>query len=412
MKKSPARQTIEGVAFYSPSESHIGFTLITHFSAKKIKLINMQGDVVKEWQTDYLPVDAKLVDNGNLLFSGKDENGPLASFEGAGGVLQEIDPDGKVVWEYKNPYMHHRADRLDNGNTLILTWLEVPSETAAKVEGGFEKEDSDGKMWGDAVQEIDKDGNVVWEWNAHDHLDPEKDDICPLCSRTEWTHATCVEAVKGDKIFVSFMRINQIALINKETGNFEWKWGSKIHDGEKVCEINHQTYASMQEDGSVCIFDNGRHLRGEALNYSRGIVVDPVAGKVLAGYEEDPPSLLFSSFLGSAQRLDNGGMLIVEGTRGYLMELNYRNSVVWEYVTPEWSSDSEHGENNWIISAYRYALDAKALKNCLGVATEWRTWLEVAKKSYLVGREDEAAPPEPQVSQADAVRNRLENLGY
>ncbi|MBC8402568.1 MAG: aryl-sulfate sulfotransferase [Candidatus Marinimicrobia bacterium] len=412
MKKCPGRQTIEGVACYLPSESHFGFTLITHYSSKTIKLINMQGTTVKEWHIDYLPVEARLIDNGNLQVMCRDESGPLASLEGAGGILQEIDPDGKVVWEYKNPYMHHRADRLENGNTLILKWVEVPVETAAKVAGGFDKDDSDGQMWGDAILEIDRDGNVVWEWNSHEHLDPEKDDICPLCSKTEWGHATCIEAVSDDKIFVNFMRISQIGLIDKRTGNFDWKWGTKIHNGEKVNEINHQTYATMLEDGSVCIFDNGRHLRGEALNYSRVVVIDPKTGNILAGYEEDPPSFMFSSFLGNAQKLDNGGLLVVEGTRGHIMELNYRNSVVWEYVTPDWGKDPVYGENNWIISAYRYSLNEDSLKKCLDVNTTWRSWLEVAKESYLVGREEEDQPSQPQMSSADIIRNRLENLGY
>lgn len=412
MRKCPGRQAVEGVACYLPSESHFGFTLITHYSSKTIKLINMQGSVIKEWNTDYLPVEAKLIDSGNLLVMGKDETGPLASLEGAGGVLQEIDPGGTVVWEHRDPYMHHRADRLENGNTLILRWVEVPAETAVKVAGGFDREDSDGKMWSDTIVEIDKDGNAVWIWNSHEHLDPEKDCICPLCSKTEWGHATCVQAVDNNKIFVNFMRINQIGLIDKKTGKFDWKWGTKIHEGELVNEVNHQTYAKMLEDGSVCIFDNGRHLRGEALNYSRAVVIDPKTGDVVAGYEEDPPSFMFSSFLGNAQRLDNGGMLIVEGTRGHIIELNYRNSVVWEYVTPVWGIDPNYGDNNWIISAYRYSLNEDCLKNTLGVTTTWRTWLEVAKESYLVGREDEESVPQPKLSQADMVRNRLENLGY
>ena len=169
----------------------------------------------------------------------------------------------------------------------------------------------------------------------------------------------------------------------------------------------------MQEDGTVLVFDNGRHLRGEALNYSRAITVDPVENKILGGYEEDPPSFMFSSFLGNAQKLDNGGLMIVEGTRGHIMEVNYRNSLVWEYVLPDWSTDEVHGENNWIIAAYRLGLNEPGLQKLLGVTSTWRTWLEVAKESYLVGAKVEEAAPKPKAkSQADAIRDRLENLGY
>jgi len=403
MKKSPARQSLEGVTFYSPSEAHFGFTLISPYSTKAVWLINMQGAVVKEWKTPYFSgTEGKIISNRNLLFAGKDEKGPLSKLEGAGGVLLELSPDNKKVWEYKDPYMHHRFCRLENGNTHVLKWIEVPAEIAAKVKGGFDKEGSDRKMWGDAIQEISPEGKVVWEWKAHEHLDPEKDTICPLCSRNEWTHATCIEALEDDKILVSFMRINEIAIIDKKSGDIEWKWGSE--------EVAHQNYATVLHDKTILIFDNGRHLHGEALSYSRSLIIDPEDKKIIGGYEEDPPNYFFSSFLGNVQKLDNNGMLMVEGTRGHLLELNYRNGMVWEYVNPVWGNSDEWGENNWISSAYRYGLDDEGLKRCLGIKTKWRTWLQVAKETYLVVEKPEEKKPKK--SQEDAVRSRLENLGY
>ncbi len=403
MKKSPARQSLEGVTFYSPSESHFGFTLISPYSSKSVWLINMQGKVVKEWKTDYLPgTEGRIISNGNLLFAGRDEKSPLAKLEGSGGILQEINSEGKVVWEYKDPYMHHRFHRLDNGNTLVLKWIEVPPEIARKVKGGFEKEGSSNKMWGDAVCEIDPDGKVVWEWKAHDHLDPEKDVICPLCSRDEWTHATCVEALDNERILVNFMRINQVAIIDKKSGNIDWKWGSE--------EVAHQNYVTMLKDGNLLILDNGRHLHGEALSYSRSIILDPEANKIIGGYEEDPPNYFFTSFLGNVQKLDNMGMLMVEGTRGHLLELNYRNNMVWEYVNPVWGDSKEWGKNNFICSAFRYGLDDDGLKKCLNMKTKWRTWMQVAKETYL--KDDREKEEKPKSSQEDKVRSRLENLGY
>jgi hypothetical protein len=40
-------------------------------------------------------------------------------------------------------------------------------------------------MWSDLVKEIDNDGEVVWEWHAYEHLDPEKDTLLHNMSRVE-----------------------------------------------------------------------------------------------------------------------------------------------------------------------------------------------------------------------------------
>ena len=398
MKRSTARASLEGVTFYSPSEAYFGFTLITPVSTKAVWLIDMAGKTIKQWNTDHLPTaDCKLLANGNLLFAGKVERGPLDDFEGAGGVVQELDPDGNVVWEHRDPYLHHRCCRLANGNTLVLKWVEVPAEVATKVAGGFQVDQDDKTMWSDAIEEVTPAGQVVWLWNAHEHLDPKEDSICLLCSRREWTHATCVEAFGDDKILVNFMRTCQIAIVDKTTGQIEWKWGKT--------KVNHQNYATMLRDGRLLVFDNGRHIAGEVFGYSRPVYVDREKGEIVGGYEEDPPFFFFSSFLGNAQKLPNGCTLMTEGTRGHLLEVSFRNSMVWEYYSPHWADSDQWGTNNFVAGAYRYGLDDEGLRNCLGMEGKWRNWIDV------IG-EPEKEKAKPARSQADAIRDRLANLGY
>ena len=52
-------------------------------------------------------------------------------------------------------------------------------------------------MWGDIIQEIDPNGEIIWEWKSYEYLDPEHDEINRLHSRDQWTHATSVEAMEA-----------------------------------------------------------------------------------------------------------------------------------------------------------------------------------------------------------------------
>ena len=168
---------------------------------------------------------ADLQPNGNLICSCHLPDGPLADLECASGMLMEIDWEGNVVWKYKDPYMHHGFYRMKNGNILILKWAKVQKDLSSKVCGGYPGSERDGVMWGDVIQEITPNGKIVWEWVSFKHLSPENDIICPVCGRDQWGNAnSCVEMADGN-IAVCFRRLNIICGIDKVTGKIDWRWG-------------------------------------------------------------------------------------------------------------------------------------------------------------------------------------------
>ncbi|NIN00042.1 MAG: aryl sulfotransferase, partial [candidate division Zixibacteria bacterium] len=125
-----ARTTIKGLVFCDSRRAYRGLTLFTPVEGKGVWLIDMFGGIVNQWEMAYEPgCYGELLPNGNLLYAGRLDNGPLTDIEGAGGILLEVDWDGKTVWEYKHEYLHHAFYRMKNGNTLVLKWVEVPKET-------------------------------------------------------------------------------------------------------------------------------------------------------------------------------------------------------------------------------------------------------------------------------------------
>ena len=87
--------------------------------------IGTKGDVARKWPSP-LP-DTKLsytrpLANGNLLAQVQPSRpAPGAVAASAEGVI-EMDQDGRVVWRYadKERFLHHDAERMANGNTMLV----------------------------------------------------------------------------------------------------------------------------------------------------------------------------------------------------------------------------------------------------------------------------------------------------
>ncbi|MDP6180692.1 MAG: aryl-sulfate sulfotransferase, partial [Desulfatiglandales bacterium] len=362
---SVAFTNIKGVVFCDSRRSYNGVTLFTPVDGRGAWLIDMQGRFVNHWDVGYEPgCYGELLPNGNLLYAGKIADGPLVDLEGAGGILLELDWDSKIVWEYQDPYLHHAFCRTKNGNTLVLKWIEVPSEIAVRVEGGDPGTEREGIMWGDVIQEITPSGEVVWEWIAHEHLDPEVEITCPICPRSTWTHINaCIELPDGD-VLTSFMKNHTVAIINKKTGEIKWRWGP----------LGHQHSPTMLDNGNILVFDNGSHPHGYAPGVSAVLEINRDSDKVAWYFTggEGSPMLFYSSTMSSCQRLPNGNTFICEGTTGRLFEISPSGDLVWEYVNnlPSIETSPIKTKPCMVYSAYRYGVDYPGLKRPLPMPIE------------------------------------------
>jgi hypothetical protein len=356
-----ARTHIKGLVFSDSRMAYRGLTLFTPVHGKGVWLIDMMGKQVNQWQMEYEPgCYGELLPSGNLLYGGKVDDGPFSDMEGAGGILQELDWNGNILWEYQSPFLHHSFHRMKNGNTLVLKWIELPKKIAEKVRGGEAGSEREGVMWEDMIQEIRPSGKVVWEWIAHDHIEPDAFPRCPLCPRDTWLHTNaCIELPDGN-ILVSFAKINTVAIIDKQSGDIRWHWGSPG-------ELAHQHSPTMLENGNILVYDNGYHSRGLALSYSRVVEVDPWKNEMVWSYEGpeggELKMLFYSSMYSSCQRLPNGNTLICEGTTGRIFEITMNHALVWEYVNylPSCEPSPIHSRSYPVYSAYRYGINYPGL---------------------------------------------------
>ena len=350
-----ARTQFQFVTHYNPQKAYNGYTLFAPNGAAYVWLIDMEGRFVHRWEMPNRPGEyGVLLPNGNLLYAGKVIPGPLNEFGGFGGVLLEADWDGNIVWKYEDLYQHHDFCRMNNGNIMILRWVSVPHDIAVRVEGGLPGTAHQGMIWADSFQEVTPTGEVVWEWLGYEHLDPAVDVICPLCPRSEWTHANACFVLPNGDILTTFRRTDTIALIDRDTGDIKWRWGA--------AELAHPHDPTMLDNGNILVFDNGYHRKSLQPNYSRVAEVNPITGEIEWEYKDESPHHFYSSFVSGCQRLPNGNTLICEGSVGRIFEVTAGGELVWEFISPFYYHMGSYGWINQIFRAYRYGPDYEGLR--------------------------------------------------
>ena len=324
---SAALRMVHGVTHHEPARARAGYTLFAPMYGRNMWLIDMWGTIAHRWQTENQPGNyGELLSNGNLLFAGRTTPAAIPEFAGNGGQIVELDWNCDTVWEYRDPYLSHCFAPLRNGNLLVAKWRAVPREIAARVRGGQPGTELRGEMYGEAVQEIDRNGAVVWEWLTFEHLDPEQDVIGPFHPRDRWTNLNSLTELPDGRVLVSFRCIDTIAIVDRQTGNIDWRWGPG--------EIAGQHHPTWLENGNILVFDNGAHRAYTTIDFSRVLEVDPRTGAVEWEYKENPVYDFNSFICSGAQRLDNGNTLICECTKGRLFEVTREGDLVWEFVSP------------------------------------------------------------------------------
>jgi outer membrane protein assembly factor BamB len=389
-----------GVLLYDKENSYGGYTLVAPMGSRTTYLIDIEGYVVHKWEAQYTPGSyAMLLENGNLLRGGTLQGAP-AQFGGAGGIVQEIDWDGKVVWEYKlmndKQVQHHCFARMPNGNTLMLAWERIgnayfidkgrdPKKVPVTGPGFTGKFQND--FWVDFVREVNPAGETVWEWHVWDHIGtgPYQFDINYTLRDTmggssgiyDWTHFNAVEYIpENDQVLLNSRNFSEFYIIDHKTGAMVYRWGnpsaygqgeapSFLNNGDQKMFGNHNaTYLGRNR---FLIFDNGSE-RPEG-NRSAVIEVDARTGNIEWEYTAPTSNSFYTARQGGAQRLSNGNTFITSSNSGHLFEVTQDKKVVWDFVSPVSGQDQTAcflggggAAFNMIHRAYRYGADYAGLK--------------------------------------------------
>jgi len=338
------RERPTGLVYHDRTRATPGYALVPQGS--DVVLIDASdGKPAHRWSSEHPLCYARLCADGRLL--GLLPGDPAAPPKIANGEivgLVELDPDGKVLWEYRGDRLHHDAWRLDDGSYYVLGWEPLPPAISEAVQGGVPHEDDPERIWGDTIEHIHRDGRRETVWRAADHLDPALELICPLDSRKEWTHANSLRVMADGSWLVSFRMTSSVVKLDRTTGAVLWRWGPG--------ETSHQHDARELESGNVLIFDNGVH-RVRAPGFARVVEVDPSTDEIVWQYN-DRTILAFQSFMaGAAQRLADGNTFVTEAATGRLFQVTPEGETVWEWVNPH-LADTVFGPTPVVFRSHWY----------------------------------------------------------
>jgi hypothetical protein len=395
-----------GTTIYKPDKAYSGYTIFSVDHDGSF-LIDMHGNVVREWKNVGTDHPVKMLPGGHIM-GNTGQDGRIFQGEDANDMVI-ADWDGKIIWTFPKAGMHHDFERegnpvgyyvpgmepsLDKGKTLILTNKVV---TNKKV--------SDKPLLDDMIYIVDEQGKVTWQWVASDHVEEMGLSIearntiyrypnyvmsnTPGVVGGDWIHLNSASWVgpnkwydQGDQrfhpdnIISDGRQTNTTFIIDHVTGKIVWRLGPDFESTKELREIGctvgqhhaHVIPKGLPGEGNILIFDNGGMAGYGAPNpvspfgmnntrrdYSRVIEIDPVKMAIVWQYDANKGGnrdmcKFFSDYISSAQRLPNGNTMIDEGSVGRLFEVTPEGETVWEYICPYYQPKENF---NMVYRAYR-----------------------------------------------------------
>ena len=343
---NPELESVGAVTKYSRGKAFEGVTLYPATGTASVYLLDMQGATLHSWPLD--ANRARLLPNCNLLVvHGSKWGWRKEPWKSLRNTVREYDWDGNVVWEYRSiDIVHHDVQRLENGNTIFPIRAIIPDHLMPQITNPDRQKV---KIRSDTLLEVDTNGEIAWEWHAHDHLDinscGQRKCVAHLGQANaakglnDWTHINTLNLIPenkwyeaGDQRFKPGNIITiprnwwTVLIIDRNSKEVVWKYTGDYKGGISGGHEAQMIPKGYPGEGNILIFDNGRKTH---VGESYILEVDPVTQKVVWVY--DVGKKLFSQSAGSVARLKNGNTFISEDNNGRSFEVNESKEIVWEF---------------------------------------------------------------------------------
>lgn len=156
----------------------------------------------------------------------------------------EVNRQKQIVWKYLTKHVSHDADRLPNGNT-IMAWA------------WDEKDDPQ-------VTEVDPSGKIVWQWFAKDHIGRETPLRLIDEFMTSYSHTNGVQRLRNGHTLISVRNFNLLVQVDQTGAVVQrWRGLKLVHDPQPLPNRNillstrnpHRTIEMTRKGDEVWAFE-------------------------------------------------------------------------------------------------------------------------------------------------------------
>jgi len=276
-------------------------------------------------QLDEPSLDFKLQSNGMLT---RWIGGNVEGYEVMDQNFQNVD-----TLRCKNGFGtdQHEIQILQDGHALLIA-VEEKALDEINPEGN-----PNTTVIGNHIQELDENGNLVFEWLCWDYINLEdsyieNQDVLEL----DYIHMNSIAVDYDGHLLISSRHLSECTKIDRQSGDIIWRLGGKnnqfsfINDPDQISS-QHDFRPVPEKPDHYTIYDNGS-LKDP--KYSRAVefkldTVNMLAEKVWE-YRHIP--YRYSRLMGNAQRLPNGNTLINWGDPALpkITEVTFDSVIVYE----------------------------------------------------------------------------------
>ena len=282
-------------------------------------------------------------------------------------------------------------------NTALVTSYEVRSADLSAV-GGH----AGGKAIGGVVQELAlPSGRVLFEWRSLDHVRVDETHAVYTGHPLDYFHVNSIDLTADGNLLISARNTWGVYKVSRKTGEVLWRLGGKRSSFEmgKGTVFAWQHDARHHGNGLISIFDDGAFPQVEPQSRVLVIALDGVRGqaRLVRKYTHHPRRIV-SKFMGNAQVLGNGNVVVGWGSEPFVTEFTPDGKIVFDGKLPLGGQNYRAFRFPWVGNpVLPPALVAHRRRGRRTLYVSWNGATEIASWQLLVGGRPAGLGPERKV---------------
>jgi len=245
----------------------------------------------------------------------------------------------------------HDIQFLENGGYLLQTYDSIYVDMSQIDPGG----NTNALIIILIIQEFDSNKNLIFQWNAWEHLNiADYQNLNLTSNRIVWMHGNSIDIDLDSNILISNRRSSEVMKIDRNNGDVIWYFGGPNNEfsitNDPYNGFSRQHDVRRIENGNILLFDNGNDHDppiSRAVEYE----IDESEKTADLVWDFSHPEGYLGLAMGSVQRLPNNNTLINWGSLldqgAVITEVDYDKNIVLEIQYPNPIHCYRVTKHNW-----------------------------------------------------------------